>query len=211
MIARSNSLLTTLLAVAAVLSLTACDQFADAVDENKNKLDVPVQTSYTFSTSFDIGAIMGSAAGQKAPQKIEKDLSLPATSIDLVKQVPALANAKGRVKSFEITKIDAHPKVNSVTGALPSFDLHVGAHSNTDLAQTAKIATIPSIPSKSTAVVAAVLHKDGMAAAQPHFTALAFSQMIVAKMVVNKGETVPGGKADLDITLAIKAVLNPIK
>lgn len=203
-------LLVTLLSLVVTLTV-GCDQLQDTIDDPKSALNVPISTSYTFKTAFDIGAATGALAGQKAPETVEKDLSVPAQDVDLVKEAPVLKDAKGRVKSLEITKIEAKPFSNSVTGALPSFDLYIGALGEKDVAKAIKIATIPPIPSKSTDTFAATIDAQGMKDAQQHLTTLAFSQFLVAKLVVNKGEDVPGGKANLDVTLGLKAVLNPIK
>ena len=210
-----RQVISTCKAIAATIAVLAigvgCDQISDAIDENKGVLNVPIETDYTFPTAFDVGAATGALAGQKAPDKMEKDLSAPAQDVDLVKEAPALKDAKGRVKSLEITKIVAKPKSNSVTGVLPSFDIYIGALGNEDLSKAFKIATIPPIPAGSTANVNATIDSQGTADAQQHLITLAFSQFVVAKMVIEKGDQVPGGKADLDVTLGLKAVLNPIK
>lgn len=208
-IARKLGVLATI--ASACVGLTGCDQIGDAIDNNKNVLDVPIETEYSFPTAFDVGAATGQAAGQKAPAKVTHDLSVPGQDVDLVKEAPALANAKGRVKSMEITKIEALPSTNTVTGALPSLDLLIGALGEKDVSKAIKIATIPSIPSKSTAVVSATIDAQGMKDAQKYLTTLGFSQHLVAKLVVEKDDTVPGGKADMTVTLGVKAVLNPIK
>ncbi len=191
--------------------LCACDQIAEAIDDNKDKLDVPIETTHSFPTAFDVGAATGKAAGQKAPAKIEHDLSVPGQDVDLIKEAPALKNAEGRVKSLEIKRIEAKPTANSVTGTLPSFDLLIGPLGEKNAANAIKIATIPAIPAKSMAVVAATIDAQGMKDAQAHLTKLRFSQHLVAKLVVNKDDQVPGGKAALNVTLSLKAVLNPIQ
>jgi hypothetical protein len=195
----------------ATTSLSGCDQLSDAIDDNKSKLDVPIETTYSLPAAFDVGAATGAAAGQKAPADVTHDLSAPGQDVDLIKEAPALKNAEGRVKSLEIIKIEALPSSNSITGALPSFDLLIGPVGEKDSSKAIKVATIPSIPSKSTAVVAATIDAQGMKDAQTHLTTLRFSQHLVAKMVIKKGETVPGGKANLSVTLGLKAVLSPIK
>ncbi len=209
MILRHPAILTT--ALIALLAAAGCDQIGDAIDDNKDVLNVPIETDYTFKTAFDIGAATGKLAGQKAPDKIDEDLSLPAQDVDLVKEAPALKDAKGRVKSLEITKIQAKPFSNSVTGTLPSFDIYIGQLGEKDVSKAFKIATIPPIPPKSTAAVNATIHAQGTKDAQQYLTTLAFSQFLVARLVVEKGGDVPGGKANLDVTLALKAVLNPLK
>ena len=207
----TRSLTPVLLAAFTAVALLGCNEIADAIDENKDALDVPVSASHSFPAKFDVGKATGQTAGQKAPAEVTHDLSVPAQDLDLIAQVPELKNAEGRVKSFEITKLAATPKTNTVTGALPSFDLYIGALGNKDLTKAVKVATIPSIPGKSTAVIAATLPAAGMKAAQEHFTKLRFSQSMVAKLVVKKGEEVPDGAADLSITMGLKIVLNPIK
>ena len=192
-------------------ALLGCDQIGQAIDDNKGKLDVPIETDYSFPTAFDVGKATGQAAGQPAPADVEHDLSVPGQDVDLIKEAPALKNAEGRVKSLEITRIEALPSTNTVTGALPSFDLLIGPLGEKDASKAKKIATIPAIPSKSTAVVKATIDAAGMKEAQQYLTTLKFSQHLVAKMVVKKGDTVPGGKADLKVTLGMKAVLNPVK
>ncbi len=193
------------------LAFTGCDQFNKAVDDNKSLLDIPISTEYEFATSFDIGTAMGAAAGQLAPADVSKTIAPPPSDVDLVAEVQALKDAKGRVKSFEITKIVVTPTTNTVTTALPSFELYIGPIGAKDTAGSAKIATIPSIPAGSTTAVNAVLDAAGQKTAQQWLTTLAFSQGMAATMVVKKGETVPAGKADLKIAMGLKIVLNPIK
>ncbi|MCO4764129.1 MAG: hypothetical protein KC502_21640 [Myxococcales bacterium] len=190
---------------------TGCGSFSDFVDDNKNKLDIPVTTDYEFVTSFDIGGAMGAAAGKPSPAELKKAIAPPPSKVDLVLEVPALSDAKGRVKSFEILKIVVTPTTNTVTSDLPAFDLYIGPMDAKDTSGSAKIATIPAIKAGSTAVVNAVLDAAGQKAAQQWLTTLAFSQGMVATMIVKKGENVPSGKADLKIAMGLKVVLNPIK
>ncbi len=200
------------LAVITLASLSVgCDQLSDAIGDSKSTLDVTIETDYTFKTALDVAAATGEAAGTKTPTELAKDMSLPAQDVDLVKEAPALKDAKGRVKSLEITQIQATPSANSVTGTLPSFDIYIGALGEKDVSKAFKIATIPPIPSKSTAVVNATIHAQGTKNAQQHLTTLASSQFMVAKLVVAKGGEVPGGKTDLSIKMALKAVLSPVK
>ena len=206
-----NRITLTVALLMSALALTGCDQFNKAVDDNKSLLDIPISTDYEFTTSFDIGTAMGPAAGQPAPADVSKTIAPPPSDVDLVAEVQALKDAKGRVKSFEITKIVITPTTNTLTSDLPSLELYIGPIGATDTTGSAKIATIPPIKAGATAAVNAVLDAAGQNAAQQWLTTLAFSQGMAATMVVKKGETVPGGKADLKIAMGLKIVLNPIK
>ncbi len=202
----------TLACALTALALTAgCSQVDGFVNDNKNLLDVPITTEYEFTTSFDIGASMGAAAGLPAPADISQEIAPAPSDVDLITEVPALKDAKGRVKSFEITIISVTPTTNTVTSDLPAFDLFIGAMGAKDTKGSAKIATIPSIKAGSTAEVTAALDAAGQKTAQQWLTQLAFSQGMAATMTVKKGEKVPSGKADLKIKMGLKVVLNPIK
>ena len=198
---RTTLLTSTLIALGLCVG---CDQLSES-------LDVDIVTDYTFPAAIDVGAVTGGTAGTVAPAQVSKDLAVPAQDVDLVKEAPALKDAKGRVKSIELTKISALPKTNTVTGVLPAFDIYIGALGNTDVKNAFKIATIPAIPAGSNTVVNATIDAEGTKSAQQFLTTLAFSQMLVAKLVVEKGESIPGGEADLNVTLGLKAVLNPVK
>lgn len=196
--------------VAAGLVIGGCDQFNAVVDKNADKLNVPIETEQVVEISVDIGAASGALAGQKAPDRIEQTLPLPPVDVDLNKESKALADNKGLIKRLEIVAVTVTPTTNTVTAALPKFELRIGAFGSTAAKDAFRIATIPAIPSKSTAVVDAVVDVAGTDAAQAHLLALAFSQHTVATMVVEKGADVPDGKADLKITMKLKATLNPL-
>lgn len=195
----------------APLMFGGCDQFSKVVEDNKSKLDIPISTDYEFVTAFDIGGAMGAAAGQTTPKDLTQSIAPPPSDVDLVAEVQALKDAKGRVKSFEILKIEVTPTTNTVTSDLPAFDLFIGPMGAKDTSGSAKIATIPSIKAGSTALVTAQLDAAGQKQAQQWLTSLAFSQGMVATMVVKKGDKVPSGKANLKIAMGLKVVLNPIK
>ena len=194
-----------------VAGLSGCDQINQKVQDNKSLLDIPIGTDYEFVTSFDIGGAMGALAGKTSPKELSQAIAPPPSNVDLIAEVQALKDAKGRVKSFEITKIEVTPTTNTVTADLPSFELYIGPLNATDTKGSAKLATIPSIKAGSTAKVSAILDAAGQNAAQQWLTSLAFSQGMVATMVVKKGGQVPSGKADLKISMGLKVVLNPIK
>lgn len=201
----------TLALLIATTSLTGCDQFNNFVDNNKDKLNVPIETEQVMQLPIDLGAISGQAAGQPAPEKFEQVLPLPPADVDLNKESKPLADNKGLIKRLEITGIDITPVENTATSALPAFELRFGAFGETDVNKTVKIATVPAIPAGSTAVVQGQLDSAGMDAAQTHLLSLAFSQHTVATLKIAQGEKMPSGAAKLDIKLKLKATLNPVQ
>ena len=85
-------------------------------------------------------------------------------------------------------------------------------HSVTLLASFVDIdTTIPTIPASSTAEVQAVINDDGMIAAQPFITSLAFTFIPSTTLVVEAGDTVPSGEAVLELTVRIQATVDPTK
>ena len=118
----------------APLMFGGCDQFSKVVEDNKSKLDIPISTDYEFVTAFDIGGAMGAAAGQTTPKDLTQSIAPPPSDVDLVAEVQALKDAKGRVKSFEILKIEVTPTTNTVTSDLPAFDLFIGPISSSSAA-----------------------------------------------------------------------------
>jgi hypothetical protein len=193
------------------LALAGCDQLQDVVDKNKDKLNVPIEVAQKTALAIDIGAATGQLAGQKAPEAMETPLPLPPADVDLNKESQALADNKALIKRLEITGIDVAPSNNSVTGDLPAFELRIGAFGAKEAKDAVLIATVPAIPAGSAAPVSAVIDAAGMDAAQTHLLALAFSQHTVATLKVAQGGDVPGGKVDLELTMKLKATLNPVK
>ncbi|MEY3014060.1 MAG: hypothetical protein RIT45_2795 [Pseudomonadota bacterium] len=197
--------------LATVSITTGCDQINSFVDDNKSKLNVPIETEQVAQIAFDLGAVSGAAAGQPSPAAVEEKLPLPPADIDLNKESQALADNKGLIKRLEITGIEVTPTENTATSALPAFEIRIGAFGETDITKTAKIATVPAIPAGSTAVVSAAIDAAGTDAAQTNLLALAFSQHVSATMKIAKGEKMPSGAAKLDIKMKLKATLNPVK
>ncbi len=200
----------TALLIGALFS-AGCDQISDLVDDSKDALDIPISTSYEFVVPVDVGASMGPTAGQTSPVDVSKAVATPAKTVDLVEEVGALKDAKGRVKSFEIKAVTVTPQANSLTASLPEITLVIGPPNATDIAQAARIATIPSIAAGSTAVVSGLIDNAGQNTAQQWLTNLTFSQGTSMTVVVKKGQKVPAGSASLKIKLSLKVVLNPLK
>ncbi len=200
---------------AAVMALSlglaaGCDQLEDVIDDNKSKLDLPIETEQVTAVPLDLGAAAGAAAGQPAPQDVSQPIPIPPVDLDLNKQSPELAKHKGAIKRLEFTGITVTPLTNTVTSALPTIEIWVGPMGGKDTKGASKIATIPSIPAGSTAAVQAAIDVAGTDAAQAHLLALAFSQVTVANLVVKKGEKLPSGAANLQLKMKLKATLNPL-
>lgn len=198
------------LASALVMALVGCDQLEEVVDNNKSKLNVPIETEQAVEVPIDLGAASGAAAGQPAPQDVDQAIAIPPAQLDLNKESKALADNKSKIKRLEFTSITATPTENTVTSALPAMEIWIGAFGAADTNGAAKIATIPSIPAGSTAPVQATIDAAGTDAAQAALLSLAFSQHTVAKLVIKKGEKLPSGAAKLQLKLKLKATLNPL-
>jgi hypothetical protein len=192
------------------IATTGCDQLQDVVDDNKSKLNVPIETEQSAEFPIDFGAISGAAAGQPSPADLDQVIPIPPADVDLNKESKPLADNKKLIKRFEIVGITATPTTNTATMALPAIELWIGPFGAKDTANAVKIATIPSIPAGSTEAAAATIDAAGMDAAQATLLTLAFTQLTSAKLVVKKGDPMPSGAANLKITMKIKATLNPI-
>jgi len=171
--------------------------------------DLPISAEHSFNIPIDLGALPTS--GSVAPERLETPLPLPPAPVDLTKASPELNSNKDKLKSVEITKIRVKPKTNSLTAALPPLELYVGPSGALLPANGVRIATIPSIPAGSTAEVAGQIDDAGMASAQTYITSLQFAFIPASTLIVEKGQTVPGGSADLEITLEITATVDPTK
>ncbi len=199
------------IALALALTLAAgCDQLEDVIDNNKSKLDLPIETEQKTTVPLDLGAAAGVAAGKPSPQDVSQPIAIPPVDLDLNKQSPELAKHKGAIKRIEFTGITVKPLTNTVTSALPVIEIWVGPMGGKDTTGAAKIATIPAIPAGSTAAVQATIDVAGTDAAQAHLLTLAFTQHTIAKLVVKKGENMPSGAANLELTMKLKATLNPL-
>ncbi len=201
-----------LISMSAPLALAAagCDQLQDVVDDNKSKLNLPIETAQAADFPIDFGAISGAAAGQPSPADVDQVIPIPPADVDLNKESKPLADNKKLIKRFEIVGITATPTANTATMAIPAIELWIGPFGAKDTANAVKIATIPSIPAGSTEVATATIDAAGMDAAQANLLTLAFSQITSAKLVVKKGDPMPSGAANLKITMQIKATLNPL-
>lgn len=204
----------TALALATAMSIglvsTGCDQLQDVVDNNKDKLNLPIETEQAAEFPLDFGAISGATAGQPSPADVDQVIPMPPADVDLNKESKPLADNKKLIKRFEVTGITATPTANTATMAIPAIELWIAPFGAKDTANAAKIATIPSIPAGSTDAVTATIDAAGMDAAQANLLTLAFTQITSARLVVKKGEAMPGGAANLKIAMKIKATLNPL-
>ncbi len=189
-----------LLAVAVLASSAACSLFGIGDDG----FDIPISVEHTFDINIDLSAMPTS--GQVAPERLEiplnqPPLSLPAVPVDLTSQQEINDN-KDKLESIEITQITIRPTTNTVTGDLPPIDLYIGPAGATDIANAIKVAT---------AIIGGEIDDAGMAAAQQYITTLNFTFIPDATLIVENGDTVPGGAADLNITLAVTATVDPTK
>lgn len=189
-----------------VMGASGCALFG--IDDDLG-FDLPISAEHTFNVPIDLGALPTS--GSVAPQRLETPLPLPPAPVDLTQASPELNSNKDKLESVEITKIRVTPKTNSLTAALPPLELYVGPSGAMLPADGILIATIPSIPAGSTAEVPGQIDAVGMAAAQTHITSLKFAFIPASTLIVEEGQTVPGGSADLEITLEITATVDPTK
>jgi len=208
--ARSTAFVVAALIAIAMLGTTAACSLFGIGDDG---FDLPIKVEHTFDINLDLSALPTS--GQTAPERLEiplnqPPLALPAIPVDLTNQQEIYDN-KDKLKSVEISQITIRPTANSVTADLPAIDLYVGPAGATDISNAIKVATIPSIPAGSTTTIGGEIDDAGMASAQQHITTLNFTFIPDATLVVEAGETVPGGAADLNITLAITATVDPTK
>ena len=207
---RRTASLTLWMTLTACLAL-GCDQIGDFVDDNKSSLDIPINTDYEFLVPIDVGASMGPTAGQTSPADVSQTVAPPPTTVDLVEEVGALKDAKGRVKSFKISSVTVTPQTNTLTTNLPEISLVIGPQGASAIDQGQRVATIPSVAAGSTAAVSGIIDSAGQDAAQQWLTQLVFSQGTSMTLVVKKGQKVPSGRVDLKVKLALRVVLNPLK
>lgn len=190
---------------AAVLAAgAACDSATDL-------LDFPIEFGHTINTPVDLGQATGPAAGQPSPVDATYPLAMPAVPVDLVSANSDIAANRTKLRSVEFTGIRVAPTSNTLTAATPPIELYVGPAGATAPEQGVRIATLPAIPAGSTATASAAIDAAGQSQAQPWITSLNFTVIPKATLSVAAGQTVPGGAADLAITLDVKAVVNPAK
>lgn len=197
------------LALASLGGASACD-VSKTLDANKNKLDITIPVVHTITVTIDADKVLGTLAGQIAAADLAQDVTTPGQAIDLIKTEPKLAQYKSKVKSIKVTGITATPTANSLSGNLPALDLVVGAPGLAKPTDGAKLASLPVIPPASTAAVTAVVDAGNATAASKFLTTLQFDAMTVTKLVVKKGEKVPGGKVELKLELKLDVVVSPL-
>lgn len=190
-------------ALAATFSVAACDLSSDV-------LNVPIEFDTSFSVRADVGQATGAAAGQPAPADASYPLGLGAVPVDLLAVSSQLAANRDKVRAIELTQLRALPSNNTLTAATPPMDLYVGPAGATSPEQGVKVATIPAIPAGSSQPVQGVIDAAGLEAAQASLLSFEFTFIPVATLNVHKGEAIPSGAVDLQITTGIKATFNPL-
>lgn len=174
-------------------------------------LEIPIGFDHAFDVELGLGAATGAAAGQIAPADASYPVAMSAVKVDLVSSSTQLAANRDRVKSITLTGVTVTPRANTLTGATPPIDLYIGPAGATSPTEAVKIATLPAIAAGSTAVVTASIDATGQQNAQQWLTSLDFTVIPVATLTVKKGQTVPGGAADLHIVLGIEASVAAVK
>ncbi|TNF36772.1 MAG: hypothetical protein EP329_04800 [Deltaproteobacteria bacterium] len=192
--------LTVLVALLAATSLTGCDS-----------LDIPIGFDQSFDVHVSLGDVTGAAAGQPAPADASYPLALSPIRIDLVSSSPQLESNRDKVQSITLGGLTVTPSNNSLTAATPPIDLYVAPAGATSPSQGLRIATLPSVPAGSTAVVSASIDAAAQQSAQPWLTSLDFVFIPVATLSVQQGQTVPGGAADLHVTVGVEATIDALK
>lgn len=190
-----------------IAALGACDIASDVADA----INIPIEFEHTTSLDIDIGNTTGAAAGQPSPGDAQYPVEVGAVPVDLLSQSSDLAANKEKIRRLEFTVIRVAPKTNTLTSPSPPMDLYIGPKGAKTTGESIRVATIPSIPAGSTATVQAPIDAAAMDAAQPHLLSFDFVMIPAGTLSVKKGETVPGGKLDFDLTLGIKAIINPTK
>ena len=193
----------------AIAGLSVATSGCDLVNDVAEQLNIPIEFSHTVGTAADISAVTGSLAGQTTPQDASYPVSPGAIPVDLISQSAELAANRDKVRRLELTALNALPKANTLSAALPEMTVYVGPKGATEASEGVRIATIPSIPAGSTATVTVAIDAAGMDAAQPHLMTFDFVVMLSGTLEVKSGETVPSGKLDIDLTMDVKATLNP--
>jgi hypothetical protein len=200
------------LPLVAVTALPACDLFNSAKASVQQAAQIPLDVNEATKISLDVGKLTGPTAGTVTPIDMNQDLTTPPAPIDLNKSQPDLAKyANGHIVTVEINKIGVTPTTNTLTSDLPSLDLYIGPTTAKGIADCIKVATIPKIAKGSTTAVDAVIDAAAMKEAGTKYMAtLAFAQMLSGKLVIKAGDTVPGGKIDLNLDLGVHAVVSPL-
>lgn len=189
-----------LLAILAAASFTGCDSLA-----------LPIAFDQSFDVGVALGDATGAAAGQAAPADVSYPLTMNAVTVDLVTSSPQLAANRDKVQSITLTGVTVTPSNNTLTAATPPIDLYIGPAGATSPTQGVRVATLPAIPAGSSAVVTASIDATGQQNAQEWLTSLDFVVIPVATLTVSKGQTVPGGAADLHVALGVEATIDALK
>ncbi len=171
--------------------------------------DLPIATTKSLTVPLDLESPL---SGQPAPEAVEEPIVLPVLPVDLASASEELANNRNKLKRLEITDIALQAKESTLTQALPALELYVGPRgASADSAAWVMIGTTPVVPAGSQEQVRGVIVTEAMDAAQIYLTSLDFSFKIKGVMSIAAGEPMPGGGADLEITLRVKATVDPSK
>ena len=195
-----------LLLAAGLFGLSSCALFG--LDDDLG-FDVPISTTQSFTVPINLSALPTS--GTTAPERLEIPLDLPAAPIDLAEASSEFSSKKDKLEKIEITNLKVTPKSNTLTGDLPPMELYIGPVDASSAADGELIYTIPVIAAGSTTEVYGTRDDAGMDAAQTHLLSLSFSFVPSAVLIVEQGDEVPGGAAELEFEIEITATVDPLK
>lgn len=170
---------------------------------------LPIAATQSFTLQVDMEALMG-GGGATAPADRTWVIPLAATPIDMASASKDLAANRDKLERLEIKRIEVRPFDNSLTTDLPPIQLAVGEYMGGGN-DTIMFATIPSIPAGSTESQLAAIDKAGTDGAQPLLTSLRFDFVPAAVLDIRRGQLIPTGRTELEITLTIQATIDPTK
>jgi hypothetical protein len=155
------------------------------------------------------------APAQPAPQDIELlaiELTVP---IDLVEATgnEELRSISSRMRSMEITSIDYVVSDNDLTFDLPEIEIHVAPPNVDDPSASTSVhlTTLPVIPAGSDVTTNAPVRDAAVEPASDLFKELHFNALGNGTPTVAEGQPFPpSGAADLEMTVNIRIVANPI-
>lgn len=166
--------------------------------------EFPITARKDVDITVTTALIPGAGSGVASP--VEVTIPIPPVDVDIASASADLEENKNKLKSIKIEEIIITPSNNTLTEALPPIQLFVGPPTG-QAGEDILIATIPSITAGQTAQVKATIDSAGMEAAQVYIKTLRF--VMRPAMTVAAGQKIPGGGVDLNLELAITAVVDP--
>ena len=196
-------------------ALSGCFLFSDEDDP----FDIPVRESIPISFSIDAADLCPPNADctdpNGSPDDVQTpDIELPPIPLDIVMATGSseLADAAGRVKRVEIESIEYEYADNTLNTEGPRVLLYIGSLNATSRQGATEIVDLPGVNSEGTPDSGtAEIADDKKEAASDQFKTLQFSTIpLMRPAPIKRGDAYPTGTTDVNLTLNLKFVLNPI-